>query len=82
VFGIGGVGSVPVLGIEGAISCFLLAGGGCDVAGGTYLSGCRVILVHARSSSSPVVAGPLSTLFPPHEQRGLVAAVGGGSSLV
>ena len=51
-----GVGVGPVLGIEGAISCLLLAEGGCDVAGGTYLSGCT------HSSSSPVVSGPLSTL--------------------
>ena len=71
-----GVGVGPVWGIEGAISCLLLAEGGCDMAGGTYLSGCT------RSSSSPVVANPLSTLYPPNEQRGLVAAVGGGSSLV
>ena len=65
-----GVGVGPVLGVEGAVLCLLLAEGGCDMAGGTYLSGC------AHSSSSPVVGGPLSTLYPPHEQRGLVVAVG------
>ena len=71
-----GIGVGPVLGIEGAVLCLLLAEEGCNMAGGTYLNGCT------HSSSFPVIAGPLSTLYPLHEQRGLMAAVGGSSSLV
>ena len=65
----------PCFGHRGCCLMSFVSWGRLQHGRGTYLSGC------AHSSLSPV-AGPLSTLYPPHKQRGLVAAVGDSSSLV